>query len=237
MAAEHDVLTVAMDSYPASYFEEAEGRLFSVGSHLSMNRTREYRAWPGLLDEPAGLSDKTIGIIRTEEPQDEEAVDEALKPAIEELGYEVAAEAVLPCPDGSQNCAQHDAAIEKMKAAGVDFVFLTAQLLAGAATVEAAKNLNFDPEWATVGQQHHQDRRPVLRTDQGRLRRRLGARHHVPRLQRRREGVQRDGGRRRRRGVPRGLGRVRLHRQHLPANPRSSPRRSTRSTAPSPTRR
>ena len=58
---------------------------------------------------------------------------------------------MLPCPDGSQNCAQHDAAIEKMKAGGVDFVFLTAQLLAGAATVAAAKNLNFDPEWATVG--------------------------------------------------------------------------------------
>jgi ABC-type branched-subunit amino acid transport system substrate-binding protein len=151
VAAEHGALTIAMDSFPESYFEEAEGRLFSVGSHLSMNRTREYRSWPGLLDEPAGLSDKTIGIIRTEEPQDEEAVEEALKPAIEELGYDVTAEAVLPCPDGSQNCAQHDAAIEKMKAGGVDFVFLTAQLLAGAATVAAAKNLNFDPEWATVG--------------------------------------------------------------------------------------
>ena len=101
-----------------------------------MNRNREYRAWPGLLDEPAGLADKTIGIIRTDIPGDEAAVDGALKPAIEELGYEVAAEAVLPCPEGSQNCAQHDAAIERMKAAGVDFVFLAAQTLAGSATVE-----------------------------------------------------------------------------------------------------
>ena len=31
IAVEHDVLTIAMDSYPASYFEEAEGRLFSIG--------------------------------------------------------------------------------------------------------------------------------------------------------------------------------------------------------------
>jgi hypothetical protein len=149
--AEHDVLAIAMDSYPSSYFDDADGRLFSIGSHLSMNRSREYSAWPGLLDDPAKLADKTIGIIRTDVPADEAAVDESLKPAIEDLGYEVAAEAVLPCPDGSQNCSQHDAAIQRMQSAGVDFIFLTAQTLAGSATVEAAQNLNYEPEWATAG--------------------------------------------------------------------------------------
>jgi ABC-type branched-subunit amino acid transport system substrate-binding protein len=148
---EHDVLTIAMDSYPVDYFERAEGRLFSIGSHLSMNRDREYGAWPGLLDEPAELADKTIGIIRTELPIDEASVEGALKPALDELGYDVAAEATLPCPEGSQNCAQHDAAIQRMKDAGVDFVFLVAQTLAGSATVDAAKNLDFQPEWATLG--------------------------------------------------------------------------------------
>jgi ABC-type branched-subunit amino acid transport system substrate-binding protein len=116
-----------------------------------MNRTRKYDAWPGLLDEPAKLADKTIGIIRTDIPADEAAVDQSLKPAIEDLGYEVAAEAVLPCPDGSQNCSQHDAAIQRMQSAGVDFIFLTAQTLAGSATVEAAENLNYEPDWATAG--------------------------------------------------------------------------------------
>jgi hypothetical protein len=38
-----------------------------------------------------------------------------------------------------------------MQDAGVDFVFLVAQTLAGSATVEAAQTLGFKPQWATVG--------------------------------------------------------------------------------------
>ena len=84
-------------------------------------------------------------------PEQEEAVDDGLKPGLDDLGYEVAAESVLPCPEGTQTCEQHDVAIQRMQDAGVDFVFLTAQTLAGSATVEAAANLGFEPEWATIG--------------------------------------------------------------------------------------
>ena len=38
-----------------------------------------------------------------------------------------------------------------MQDAGVDFVFLVAQTLAGSATVEAAQNLGYEPQWATIG--------------------------------------------------------------------------------------
>jgi ABC-type branched-subunit amino acid transport system substrate-binding protein len=151
VATEHDVLTIAMDSFPKSYYDEADGRLFSVGSHLSMQRDRAFAAWPKLLEGPAGLGDKTIGIIRTDQPVDEAVVDGTLKPAIDALGLEVAAEATLPCPEGSQNCSQHDAAIQRMKSAGVDFVFLVAQLLAGSATVDAANNVGYETEWTTLG--------------------------------------------------------------------------------------
>jgi ABC-type branched-subunit amino acid transport system substrate-binding protein len=76
-----------------------------------------------------------------------------LAPSLEDLGYEIAAETVLPCPEGSlpTGCEQHDVAIQRLQDAGVDFVFLVAQTLAGSATVEAAANVGFEPEWATIG--------------------------------------------------------------------------------------
>jgi hypothetical protein len=38
-----------------------------------------------------------------------------------------------------------------MKDAGVNVVFLTASALAGQATVQAAKDVDFDPQWVTIG--------------------------------------------------------------------------------------
>ena len=38
-----------------------------------------------------------------------------------------------------------------MKDAGVDFVFLLAPTLAGAAVVKAAADLDYKPKWATIG--------------------------------------------------------------------------------------
>ena len=150
-AVDHDVLTITMDSWPSSLYEAAEGRLFSVGSHISIERNRLYQAWPGILDDAGLLDGTTIGVIRTDQPEAEETTDEALIPALEDLGYDVAAEAVLPCPEGSQTCEQQDVAIQKMQDANVDVVFLTAQTLAGSATVEAAQNLGFKPQWMTIG--------------------------------------------------------------------------------------
>ncbi|HZJ27655.1 MAG TPA: ABC transporter substrate-binding protein [Acidimicrobiia bacterium] len=150
-AIDHDVLTITMDSWPDSFFEEAEGRLFSVATHLSMSRTREYDAWPELLDDEGQLDGKTIGIVRQDIPTQQEAVDDSLTPSLEALGYEVAAESVLPCPEGSQTCEQHDVAIQRLQDAGVDLVFLVAQTLPGAATVDAAAKLGFTPEWTTIG--------------------------------------------------------------------------------------
>jgi ABC-type branched-subunit amino acid transport system substrate-binding protein len=153
VAEDHDPLTITMDSWTDSLYEAAEGRLFSVGSHISVGMSRLYRAWPGILDDAGALEGKTIGIIRqdTLSNDQKDAVDNSLKPALEKLGYEVAAEAVLPCPETSQTCEQHQAAIQRMQDAGVDFVFLVAQTLAGSTTVETAQNSGFKPTWTTVG--------------------------------------------------------------------------------------
>jgi ABC-type branched-subunit amino acid transport system substrate-binding protein len=151
VAVEHKPITIGMDSFPASYYSASQGRLFSIATHTSLQRDRQYRAWPQLLSGKVDLASKKIGIIRTDTPEEEAAVDKGLKPALAKMGLDVAAEASLPCPEGSQNCSQHDAAIQKMKDAGVDFVFLGAQLLAGSATVEAAQNLQFKPQWTVIG--------------------------------------------------------------------------------------
>jgi ABC-type branched-subunit amino acid transport system substrate-binding protein len=151
-AVDHDnVLTITMDSWPDSYYAESGGRLFAIGPHLSIGRQRVYHAWPKILDDAGALEGKTVGIIRMDTPEQEEAVEEGLKPGLADLGIEVAAESALPCPEGTQTCEQHDVAIQRMRDAGVDFVFLTAQTLVGSATVEAAANLGFEPEWATIG--------------------------------------------------------------------------------------
>jgi ABC-type branched-subunit amino acid transport system substrate-binding protein len=148
---DHDVLTITMDSWPASLYDAAKGRLFALGAHISMERNREYQAWPGVLDTAGLLKGKTLGVIRTDTADQQETTDDALIPAIEALGYKVAAEAVLPCPEGSQTCDQQDVAIQRMQDAGVDTVFLVAQTLAGSATVEKAQTLGYKPQWTTIG--------------------------------------------------------------------------------------
>ncbi|MGH8977056.1 MAG: ABC transporter substrate-binding protein [Acidimicrobiia bacterium] len=151
-AVDHDnVITITMDSWPDSFYEGADGRLFSVATHTSVSRSREYAAWPRILEDEGLLEGKTIGIVRMDTVEQEETVDGALKPSLEDLGYEVAAESVLPCPEGTQTCEQHDVAIQRLQDAGVDFVFLVAQTLPGSATVEAAAGVGFEPEWTTIG--------------------------------------------------------------------------------------
>jgi hypothetical protein len=150
VADDHDVLTIAMDSYPDSFYEGADGRLFALATHLSVGQDREYRAWPRILDEQGALDGKTIGIVRTDAAEQEEIVDGSLVPSLEDLGYDVAVESVLPCPEGSQTCEQHDTAIQRMRDADVDFVFLVAQLV-GAQTIASADEVGYRPQWATIG--------------------------------------------------------------------------------------
>jgi len=148
---DHDVLAITMDSWPASLYDAAKGRLFSLGSHISIEQNRAYQTWPGVLDTAGLLKGKTLGVIRTDTADQQQTTDDALIPAIEALGYKVAAEAVLPCPEGSQTCDQQDVAIQRMQDAGVDTVFLVAQTLAGSSTVEKAQTLGYKPQWTTIG--------------------------------------------------------------------------------------
>jgi ABC-type branched-subunit amino acid transport system substrate-binding protein len=152
LGVDHDPLTITMAGWPDSLYQAMGGRLFSVASHTSASQERLYSALPKAVDGQYPLAGKKVGIIRMDTADQKEAADTALKPALSELGVSVAAESVLPCPEGSTTCEQHDVAIQRMRDAGVDTVFLLAQTLAGSATVEAAQKVGYKPQWITMDQ-------------------------------------------------------------------------------------
>jgi hypothetical protein len=78
-------------------------------------------------------------------------MDSSLKPALKKLGVELAAEATLPLAEGDQDCTQQDTGIQRMKDANVDLVLLAAPNLCGASAVAAAEKAEFQPQWATYG--------------------------------------------------------------------------------------
>ncbi len=149
-AVDHQVLTIGMDTYTDSLFTQAQGRLFSVANQ-AVGASAVARAYPKILQDQGALSGKTVGIIR-QDLDDQKAIESDLRDGLQKIGVKVAADAVLPCPEGSLTCSQQPAAIQRMQSANVDFVFLLAQTLPASATVEAAQNAHFTPQWATFGQ-------------------------------------------------------------------------------------
>jgi ABC-type branched-subunit amino acid transport system substrate-binding protein len=154
LAVTNSTLTVGATGFDLALYEEAEGRLFTAGSDTSMSTDRQYRGWAQIMDAEGALEGKTIGVVTAEQsPEFVAAAEDALLPELEELGYEVAVDVTLPCPEGDTDCDQHESAVQQMKSAGVDFVFMAAANLTGPAFIQAAENLDFHPEWAANGNQ------------------------------------------------------------------------------------
>jgi hypothetical protein len=153
VAVQNKALTITMGTWPDKLYQQSKGRLFAVGSNSSISRDAAFAAWPRILQDAKALKKKDkVGIILVDDPDTQAPVDGSLKPALKKLGYKVAAEVAIPCPEGgSTSCTQHDVAIQKMKDAGVDFVFMLAPTLAGAAISKAAADLDYKPTWTTIG--------------------------------------------------------------------------------------
>lgn len=150
----NETLTFAATGMDDSVYEEAEGRLFSLGSQTSMGTYRADKAWAQALDDAGALEGKTIGVVTSAgSPEFETAANEALIPKLEELGYEVAENVSLPCPTGDNDCDQHEPAAQRLKDAGVDLVFMAAANLAGPAFVQAAINIDYHPEYVANSNQ------------------------------------------------------------------------------------
>lgn len=151
VAVAHDQLAITMDSWQQKVYDDAHGRIFSLSSQLSVDIEREYSYLPALFLAQHALDGKTVGILNQDQPSDRTAAATALKAALTKAGIKLAAEATAPYAAGSTSCSQTDTAIQKMKQAKVDFVFLIAQNLCAAALVKAAADADFKPQWATLG--------------------------------------------------------------------------------------
>jgi hypothetical protein len=134
------MLDVNLDP-PQSLLDGSDGRLLSLG----MSTDRSFRAWAEILDARGELDGATVGIVRDDEPFLVEAIDGALVPALAELGHEPAEVIALPCP--TPVCEQHETAIERLRGAGVDTVFLALPALGGPTFVATAGAVGFESRW------------------------------------------------------------------------------------------
>jgi ABC-type branched-subunit amino acid transport system substrate-binding protein len=151
VAVSHTQLAITMDSWQRQVYVNANGRIFSVADSLSADVERTWGALPVVLARVHALAGKRVGIISVDEPSDRLAAAAGVAASLSRLHIAVASEVTLPFPIGSLNCAETSDAIQRMKAAGVNFVFLVPQDLCGAAVVEAAQMEGYHPSWATAG--------------------------------------------------------------------------------------
>jgi ABC-type branched-subunit amino acid transport system substrate-binding protein len=153
-AVTNQTLTLGATGFDQGLYDEAEGRLFTLGSDTSMSTDRQYDGWARIMEDEGLLAGSTIGVVTAEQsPEFVAAAENGLVPALEDMGYDVAVDVTLPCPEGDTDCDQHEAAIQEMKDAGVDFVFMAAANITGPTLLQAAKNLDFHPQWAANGNQ------------------------------------------------------------------------------------
>ena len=153
-AVTNGTLTLNSTGFDQALYDEAEGRLFSTGSDTSMTTDRQYAGWARLLHDAGELEGRTIGIITAEQSAEfPAAVESALVPTLEDLGYDIAANLNLPCPTTDRDCEQQESAVQQLKSAGVDLVFMAAPNLIGPTVVQAAINLDYHPQWTANGNQ------------------------------------------------------------------------------------
>lgn len=139
---ENDTLYLASNAADTDTFERSGGRLFSTTLDFRENMREAVRVF----DERGDLQGKTIGVFTTSETEESQLIfEEGLKPALEEAGYEVAEEVVLPCPPGS--CEQTEAGVQRMVDAGVDTVFTTINLVGFTSVVSAGAEVGFEPQY------------------------------------------------------------------------------------------
>jgi hypothetical protein len=149
VAVQHKTLTVTGDGPALSIFQQADGRLFAAGSNVAMDAQRLARATASATASKGYLTNKKIGVIVQGVPEDQAVVASSLIPTLKHLGHKVVAEATVPFPTGSTTCSETAPAIQVMKQAGVNVVFLAAYDLCGVAVVTAAKQDDYQPQWIT----------------------------------------------------------------------------------------
>jgi hypothetical protein len=142
VAGEHRTPIVTQTEVTPTLLRQAGGRVFS----LTMDLTRMSRGWVGILDDMGELDGKRIGIITgNDNTAGLEAVNDGLGPELRRRGHEVRAKVVLPCAQVS--CEQHEAAVERFRRRGVDYVFDALSAVASPTFIQAADRAGYHPRY------------------------------------------------------------------------------------------
>jgi hypothetical protein len=149
VAVQHKTLTIVGDGPALSIFQQADGRLFAAGSNVAIDAQRLARTTASVAASSGYLTNKKVGVIVQGVPEAQAVVSDALVPTLRRLGHKVVAEATVPFPTGAETCSETAPAIQVMKQAGVNVVFLAAYDLCAVAVVTAAKQDDYQPQWIT----------------------------------------------------------------------------------------
>lgn len=138
---QHDRIAYALSGVLVqSVYDRSEGRLFNH----AMSADRLMATWVAVLDEQGILDGATLGLVRHDQSDHEEAA-QAVAAELEARGYELAEEVAVPCEGTS--CGQTDIAVERLDSAGVDHVFSLMGAIQYSTVVGAAESAEYRPRW------------------------------------------------------------------------------------------
>lgn len=138
---QNERLMLAMaGAHNRSVFERSNGRLFT--NSIAVDRLMRNQV--EILDEAGELEGLTLGVVRADEPREQE-VFEALQAALAEADYEITEDVALPCEGGQ--CSQMDVGVQRLMSAGVDGVFSLLGVVGYPAFVNEAGAQGYEPQW------------------------------------------------------------------------------------------
>ena len=179
-AVTNETLTLGATGFDQALYDEAEGRLFTTGSDTSMSTDRQYAGWARLLDDEGELDGKTIGVVTAEQsPEFVAAAEDGADAHAGGPGPRGRRQRQPPVPERDRDCDQQEAAVQQMKDAGVDLVFMAAANLIGPTVRPGRQEPRLPPAVGGQRQPGHRHRVEVLRLGEGRLGRHGGHEHRL----------------------------------------------------------
>src|SRR3954452_14896506 len=150
-AVTNKTLTIYATGMDDGLYTEAQGRLFTPAG-MSVNR--QMRGWADEVNKLGLLDGKTVGVVSGDAPKEFlNGVNDALIPELEKIGHKPAEAVTLPCTTSATSCEQYDAAVQKLKDANVDTVFMTLANTFGTGLIQASTNIGYHPKWLFEGNQ------------------------------------------------------------------------------------
>lgn len=140
LAGDHHVPLLTLSGMAGSLFEDisADTFLFNVTFEAAQ------RSAVAALDKAGKLDGLKLGAVIRDEPGGKEAVEDGLRPALKEAGHSLDEVAVIA---GNGDPASLSAAVQRFKNAGVDGVFLLANISVAAGFVTEAQRQGYQPQY------------------------------------------------------------------------------------------